>query len=209
MSLPASAKLRVMLTISAGFTQEMAADVVAATPEAEFVLAEDLAVAYADRPQGIGHGQTISQPYMVAVMTELLDLGAADRVLEIGTGSGYQAAVLAEVAGHVYSLELIAALADGARRRLAGLGYDNVTVRHADGYAGWPEEAPFDAVMVTAAPKKIPPILIEQLKPGGRLVVPTGRPHGPQMLQAGTKGEDGRLEARRVLPVAFVPMVEG
>ena len=179
----------------------------AKVPRHRFVRRQDIAVAYADRPQGIGHGQTISQPYMVALMTDLLDLGSDDRVLEIGTGSGYQAAVLAMLAGRVYSIEVIAELAQAAQRRLSRLGYGNVVVRCADGYAGWPEEASFDAVMVTAAPKEIPEALVAQLKPGGRMVVPTGRPHGPQTLYAGATDDRGRLDARTVLPVAFVPMV--
>ncbi len=181
----------------------------AKVPRHEFVEAADVDAAYDDRPQGIGHGQTISQPYMVAVMTDLLDLDPAARVLEIGAGSGYQAAVLAEVASHVSSLEVIPQLAASARQRLVRLGYANVTVRHGDGFAGWREEAPFDAVMVTAAPSAIPRALVDQLKPGGRMVIPIGRPHETQVLYRCTKDTNGILSKETMLPVAFVPMVAG
>ena len=140
-------------------------------------------------------------------MTDLLDLGPADRVLEIGTGSGYQAAVLAEVAGSVYTVEVIEDLARSARARLGRLGYDTVEVRTDDGNEGWPEQAPFDAVMVTAAPRAIPKPLVEQLKVGGRMVIPIGRVHAHQTLYLGVKGKDGKLKARKTLPVAFVPLV--
>ena len=179
----------------------------AAVPRHEFVLPEDVPFAYINRPRGIGHGQTISQPYMVAAMTDLLDLAATDRVLEIGTGCGYQAAVLAKVAGRVFSVEVIEELASGAKRRLARLGFDNVEVHHGDGYGGLPDRAPFDAVMVTAAPESIPDALVEQLKPGGRMVIPIGRVHETQTLFLGTTKPDGKFSADRVLPVAFVPMV--
>jgi protein-L-isoaspartate(D-aspartate) O-methyltransferase len=176
-------------------------------PRHEFVLPEDVCYAYANRPRMIGHGQTISQPYMVAVMTDLLDLEPEDRVLEIGAGSGYQAAVLAEVAGRVFTVEVVEALADGARERLRRLGYDNIEVRTGDGYAGWPEEAPFDGIMVTAAPESIPEALVEQLKPGRRMVIPVGRPYETQTLYVCVKEADGGLRTERSLPVAFVPMV--
>ncbi len=179
----------------------------ARVPRHEFVHPSDIAVAYQDRPQGIGHGQTISQPYMVAVMTDLLGLNGDHRVLEIGAGSGYQAAVLAEVAGRVYTVEVIAPLAEGARRRLARLGYDRVRVRCGDGYAGWPEEAPFDAIMVTAAPEDIPPALVEQLRCGGRMAIPIGPAHASQTLYLCVKTGDGGLSKKNILPVAFVPMV--
>lgn len=181
----------------------------AAVPRHLFVRPGDEAFAYINRPREIGHGQTISQPYIVAVMTDLLDLEATDRVLEIGTGCGYQAAVLARLAGRVYSVETVRPLAEQARRRLQELGYDTVSVRHGDGYRGWPEEAPFDAVIVTAAPERIPEALCDQLKPGGRMVVPVGARSGPQVLKRGVKGEDGRVRFRSTLPVAFVPMVKG
>ena len=184
-------------------------DAMARVPRHEFVRAEDIPVAYINRPLGIGFRQTISQPYMVAVMTDLLDLKPSDRVLEIGTGCGYQAAVLSRIAGRVFSIEVVAELADAARRRLERLGYANVEVRHGDGYAGWPGEAPFDAIMVTAAPESIPAALASQLKPGGRMVIPVGRSSDPQFLKVCTKDKDGRLHTENSLPVAFVPMVPG
>ena len=179
----------------------------ASVPRHEFVLPEDVPFAYINRPRGIGHGQTISQPYMVAAMTDLLDLSENDRVLEIGTGCGYQAAVLAKVARRVFSVEVIEELASAAKRRLARLGFDNVEVHHGDGYEGLPDRAPFDAIMVTAAPEAIPDALVEQLKPGGRMVIPIGRVHETQTLFLGTTKPDGKFTADRVLPVAFVPMV--
>jgi protein-L-isoaspartate(D-aspartate) O-methyltransferase len=179
----------------------------AAVPRHEFVMPEDLAVAYVNRPLAIGHGQTISQPYIVAVMTDLLDLAPTDRVLEIGTGCGYQAAVLAEVAGRVYTVEIVRQLAEETRRRLHRLGYGTIETRIGDGYQGWPEEAPFDAVIVTSAPPEIPEALVEQLKPGGRMVVPIGDRNETQMLYRGVKRADGTLDMERKLPVAFVPMV--
>lgn len=181
----------------------------ARVPRHEFVPEWEIPCAYANRPLGIGHGQTISQPYIVAVMTDLLDLKEDDRVLEVGTGCGYQAAVLAETAGHVYTLESVPELAEQARFRLRRLGYRNVTVRVGDGYRGWPEEAPFDAIMVTAAPPEIPPALGEQLRTGGRMVIPVGRRNETQMLYRCVKQADGTLSKEAKLPVAFVPMVEG
>lgn len=174
-----------------------------------FVLPDDADLAFANRPLPIGHGQTISQPFIVALMTDLLDLAPGDRVLEVGTGSGYQAAVLAELVARVFSVETVADLAAAARRRLKDLGYANVDVRHGDGYAGWPERSPFDAVIVTAAAPSIPEALVDQLKPGGRLVIPVGQPGGRQMLVQGLKKADGTLERRDVIAVAFVPMVKG
>lgn len=179
----------------------------ARVPRHEFVPLKDRDLAYWNRPLPIGFGQTISQPYIVALMTDLLDLAADARVLEIGTGCGYQAAVLAEVAGHVYSVEAVPELAQTAAERLARLGYGNVTVHVGDGRKGWPEHAPFDAVIVTAATERIPPALIEQLKPGGRMVVPVGPMLGPQTLVVGAKRTDGRFETANTLPVAFVPLV--
>jgi len=161
--------------------------------------------AYADHPLPIGHGQTISQPYMVAAMTEHLAVEPGDKVLEIGTGSGYQAAVLAELADHVYTIEIVAPLAERARKTLARNGYENVTVRTGDGYRGWPEHAPFDAIMVTAAPEQIPPALIDQLKPGGRLVIPVGPRHGRQVLTLVDKKADGSIRKQNVMAVRFVP----
>ena len=177
-------------------------------PRHDFVPESDAAQAYVNRPRSIGYGQTISQPYIVALMTDLLDLGPTDRVLEIGTGCGYQAAVLAELAGAVFSVETVKALAESAAGRLRRLGYRDVEVRHGDGFQGWPEKAPFDAIIATAAPERIPDALARQLKPGGRLVIPIGRPHDTQMLYRCVKGEDDKLECEKMLPVAFVPMVE-
>lgn len=181
----------------------------AAVPRHEFVPDREQASAYDNRPLAIGHGQTISQPYIVAVMTDLLDLGPDDRVLEVGTGCGYQAAVLAAVAGQVYSLEVVPALAEAARRRLERLGYGNIHVRVGDGYAGWLEQAPFDAIIVTAAPREVPDALAQQLAPGGRLVIPVGAAGDTQMLYRCVREADGSLTKEQKLPVAFVPMVPG
>lgn len=163
--------------------------------------------AYEDHPLPIGHGQTISQPYIVAAMTEMLDPKPSDRVLEIGTGSGYQAAILARLVKHVYTIEIVEALGKEAQARLASLGYRNVTVRIGDGYLGWPEEAPFDRIILTAAPPDVPQKLIEQLKPGGRLVAPVGT--GWQELVVVEKDARGNLRRRTEFPVMFVPMVPG
>ncbi len=162
--------------------------------------------AYENRPLGIGHGQTISQPYIVALMTDLLDPKPTDVVLEVGTGSGYQAAVLAELVKHVYTLEIIEPLAEQAAARLKEQGYANVTVKVADGYYGWPEYAPFDGIVVTAAASAIPPPLMQQLKPGGRMVVPVGGAFFAQELMLVEKSADGKLSTRQVLPVRFVPL---
>lgn len=165
-------------------------------------------VAYANRPQPIGLGQTISQPYIVALMTELLDLDGGEKVLEVGTGSGYQTAVLAEIAGEVYSVERFADLAAGARATLAECGYSNIHMSCSDGTRGWVEHAPYDAIMVTAAADgPVPQALIEQLQPGGRMVIPLGPRHGPQMLTVGLKDQTGRFTKHPVLPVSFVPLV--
>jgi len=180
----------------------------AAVPRHEFVREGDEAVAYVNRPQAIGHGQTISQPYIVALMTDLLELQGQEKVLEIGTGSGYQAAVLSKVVARVYTVEIVEALGRQAEKRLKRLGYDNVSVRIGDGYKGWPEEAPFDAIMVTAAPERIPEDLIHQLRPGGRMIVPIGRAHDRQTLTLVAKAADGKVTVESVLPVAFVPMVK-
>jgi len=162
--------------------------------------------AYDDTPLRIGHGQTISQPYIVALMTEVLALDADDRVLEIGTGSGYQAAVLSLLVADVYSIEIIEALGEEARERLHALGYDNVHVRVGDGYRGWPEHAPFDKIIVTAAPESIPPKLVEQLAEGGRMVLPVGGGYQELVL---VEKRDGKISQRVVTAVRFVPMVHG
>jgi protein-L-isoaspartate(D-aspartate) O-methyltransferase len=173
-----------------------------AVPRHRFVPASEQASAYADHPLPIGYQQTISQPYIVAFMTELAAVKPGDTVLEVGTGSGYQAAVLAEMGVKVYSIEIVAPLAEQASETLAALGYD-VTVRHGDGYAGWPEHAPFDAILVTAAPPKIPEPLERQLEVGGRLVIPVGEYF--QSLLVVTRTRDGYRQ-KDVLPVRFVPM---
>lgn len=162
--------------------------------------------AYLNTPLPIGHRQTISQPYIVALMTELLAPQQDQVVLEIGTGSGYQAAVLAGLVKHVYSIEVIPALAQEASARLHHLGYHNVSVRAGDGSLGWPEHAPYDAIIVTAAGHEIPTALLEQLKPGGVLVMPVGSSHFGQNLSVTSKMADGRIETRTVLPVVFVPL---
>jgi protein-L-isoaspartate(D-aspartate) O-methyltransferase len=174
-------------------------------PRHLFVPPDMVARAYIDSPLPIGYDQTISQPYIVALMTELARPSAGDRALEIGTGSGYQAAVLARLVSHVYTIDIVEPLAREAGRRLKELGYANVTVRAGDGYAGWPDAAPFDIVLVTAAPTEVPPPLLAQLKPGGRLVVPVGRVGTVQELQLIEKDASGRTSAKRVAPVRFVP----
>jgi protein-L-isoaspartate(D-aspartate) O-methyltransferase len=175
-------------------------------PRHEFVPVSSVNQAYEDHPLFIGHGQTISQPYIVALMSEVLELDEADRVLEIGTGSGYQAAVLAVLVEKVYSIEIVEELGVEAASRLERLGYDNVEVRIGDGYQGWPEEAPFDAVIVTAAPETVPQALVDQLADGGRMVLPVGV--GVQELLLIEK-KDGKVTERRITSVRFVPMVHG
>jgi len=168
-----------------------------------------VSAAYRNHPLPIGSGQTISQPYIVALSTDLLNLRSSDSVLEVGTGSGYQAAVLAEVVAKVFSIELIPSLGKEAEERLKNLGYRNIEVRIGDGYKGWPEKAPFDAIVVTAAAPQIPPALVEQLKVGGRMVIPVGGGFDVQYLKVITKRADGGYDERRVLPVRFVPLVPG
>ena len=167
----------------------------------------ELAAAYRNHPLPIGSGQTISQPYIVALSTDLLQLGRDAVVLDVGTGSGYQAAVLAEIARQVYSVETLEPLAKSAAERLAELGYRNVELRVGDGYRGWPERAPFDGIVVTAAAPEVPPALAAQLKPGGRLVIPLGAEGEIQFLKVLTKRADGGCDERSVLPVRFVPLV--
>ena len=178
----------------------------AKVPRHRFVPATYGALAYANRPLPIGHGQTISQPYIVALMTELLDTKAGDAVLEIGTGSGYQAAVLAELVDRVYSIEIIEPVGRSAASLLQQLGYRNVETRIGDGYHGWPERAPFDAIIVTAAAPQVPPALVAQLKRGGRMVIPVGADGDVQFLQVMVKRADGSVATQRSLPVRFVPL---
>ena len=178
----------------------------AEVPREEFVPGFEQAYAYANGPLPIGHGQTISQPYIVALMTDLLGCGPQDRVLEVGTGSGYQAAVLSRVVARVYSVEIIPELAEEAARHLQRLGYDNVQCRQGDGYLGWPEEAPFDGILVTAAAPAVPPPLIEQLREGARLVLPVGPQFGHQELVVVEKRSGGEIHRSDILGVAFVPL---
>jgi protein-L-isoaspartate(D-aspartate) O-methyltransferase len=182
-------------------------DAMRAVPRHEFVPSGWQSAAYDDTPLPIGHGQTISQPYIVALMTKHLELQAGDKVLEIGTGSGYQAAVLTELTPHVYTIEIVKPLHEEATRRLKRLGYTTIETRLADGYDGWPQHAPFDAVIVTCAAGHVPPPLWKQLKPGGRMVIPIGGVHDVQRLIVLTKQPDGRQKSRSILPVRFVPMV--
>jgi protein-L-isoaspartate(D-aspartate) O-methyltransferase len=175
-------------------------------PRHEFVPEEIRHLAYQDGPLPIGQGQTISQPYIVAFMTEAIKPQAGQRVLEIGTGSGYQAAVLAELVKEVYTIELLPELAKQAAARLKRLGYRNVHVRAGDGYKGWPEAAPFDAIVVTCGAEHVPEPLFEQLRPGGTMVIPVGEAHGDQVLRVITKGAKGERTTRDVLPVRFVPL---
>jgi protein-L-isoaspartate(D-aspartate) O-methyltransferase len=186
-----------------GVRDRLTLDAMRAVPRHEFVPPASRREAYADHPLPIGHGQTISQPYIVGFMTEALGLRGGERVLEIGTGSGYQAAVLARIAAQVFTIEIVAPLAEESAARLERLGYRNVHVRAGDGYLGWPEEAPFDAVMLTAAAPRIPEPLRQQLRDGGRLIAPIGD-EWQELVVVTRRGE--RFEERRVLPVRFVPM---
>jgi protein-L-isoaspartate(D-aspartate) O-methyltransferase len=178
-------------------------------PRHRFVPEDKMLYAYANGALQIGNGQTISQPFIVALMTDLLDLKSADRVLEIGTGCGYQSAVLGELAREVYTIEIVAPLARESAVRLATLCCRNVATRCGDGYHGWPDKAPFDAIIVTAAAPEVPPALIEQLKPGGKLVIPVGSQWSGQELRVIGKGVDGNTTARNVLAVRFVPLTRG
>jgi len=178
-------------------------------PRHEFVPANLRDDAYENHPLPIGLGQTISQPYIVGFMTEIVRPRRGMRVLEVGTGSGYQAAVLAAAGAQVYTIEIFRQLADSARKRLERLGYRDVTVRHGDGHDGWPEAAPFDAVMVTAAAGHIPPALTRQLRPGGRMIIPVGSVYGAQYLILVEKDAKGTVRTRNLLPVKFVPMLSG
>jgi protein-L-isoaspartate(D-aspartate) O-methyltransferase len=179
------------------------------TPRHEFVPGAERGAAYGNYPLPIGQGQTISQPYIVALMTELIHPHPDHVVLEVGTGSGYQAAVLASLVKQVYSVEIVAALGVEAEARLRRLGYHNVAVRVGNGRLGWPEHAPYDGILVTAAGEGVPPALVEQLKPGGSLVIPIGAAHFGQQLRLVSKDMDGRVGERDLLPVVFVPLTGG
>ncbi len=189
-----------------GVKDEKVLDAMRTVLRHEFVPTSRRDDAYADHPLPIGHGQTISQPYIVAYMTEMLKPKPDYKVLEIGTGSGYQAAVLAEIVKQVYTIEIIEPLAERAKQTLKEQGYKNVTVKHGDGYFGWAEHAPFDAIIVTAAASHIPPPLVEQLKPGGRMAIPVGPPLQTQNLILVEKLEDGSIRRKSVMPVRFVPL---
>lgn len=188
--------------VNAGVIQAMRT-----VPRHRFVDERYIEMAYSDRPLPIGHGQTISQPYIVAYMTELLGVSKDDIVLEVGTGSGYQAAVLAGLVKHVYTIEIVEPLAHQSKRILSELSYDNITVKAGDGYLGWPEHGPFDGIIVTAAPDHVPQPLIDQLKPGGRMVLPVGPSWSTQRLTLLTKKEDGGVDKEIVMAVGFVPLV--
>ncbi|HUF24198.1 MAG TPA: protein-L-isoaspartate(D-aspartate) O-methyltransferase [Vicinamibacterales bacterium] len=192
---------------SRGIRDERVLAAMGEVPRHLFVPPADQASAYADTPLPIGHGQTISQPYIVGFMTEALQLEPSHKVLEIGTGSGYQAAILGRLAGQVYTIELVPELAERARRTLSEQEFRNVHVRAGDGYQGWPEHAPFDRIMVTAAPEEVPQALVDQLAPGGRMVVPVGPRFGDQELRILTKTPKGVM-TERSLPVRFVPMIK-
>lgn len=184
-------------------------DAMRRVPRHAFVPASQRELAYTNRPLPIGYGQTISQPYIVALMTDLLRLPEHSRTLEIGTGSGYQAAVLAELGHQVHTIEIVSELAELAAKRLSELGYHAVHTRHGDGYYGWPEAAPFDGIVVTAAASQIPPPLLDQLKPGGRMVIPIGATFLVQQLMLVEKLADSSIHTEALLPVAFVPLVGG
>ncbi len=190
-----------------GIRDERVLAAMRAVPRHLFVPPGSEGEAYEDRPVPIGYGQTISQPYIVALMSELARLKPDDRVLEVGTGSGYQAAVLSRLAGAVYTIEIVEPLARRAKELLAALQCRNVTVRTGDGYGGWPDAAPFDAILVTAAPDHVPPALAAQVKPNGRLVIPIGPVYDVQQLRVFEKDERGEMHARDIAPVRFVPLI--
>ena len=191
-----------------GITDQTILDAMKKVNRHEYVQENFERLAYSDRPVPIGFGQTISQPYIVAFMSHKLNVASHHKVLEIGTGSGYQAAVLAELSDHVYTIEIIPELAKRAEKVLKKNDYDNITIRIGDGYKGWPEHAPFDRIMVTAAPKEIPEKLVEQLAPGGIMVLPVGETVMMQYLWLIIKDNDGQIEKEKILPVRFVPMVK-
>ncbi|HEV8581143.1 MAG TPA: protein-L-isoaspartate(D-aspartate) O-methyltransferase [Thermoanaerobaculia bacterium] len=201
---PARRRMLEEIRANGGVTDPRVLAALEAVPRHRFVPEGERNAAYEDRPLPIGSGQTISQPSIVALMTSLLDIRPGSRILEVGTGSGYQAAVLSRLAGEVYSIEIVKPLGERARRTLSELGYRNVHLRIGDGYQGWPSAAPFDGIVVTAAPPSIPEPLLRQLKTGGKLVIPVG--DTLQDLWVLTKRRDGGFDRRRVLPVLFVPM---
>ena len=195
--------------VARGVRQEAVLKAMRSTPRHLFVPEDRMPSAYEDRPLPIGNGQTISQPYIVAYMTEILQPDGSGTVLEVGTGSGYQAAVLSPLYRKVYTIEIIPELAESAKARLRDLGFSNVEVRTGDGYAGWPEKAPFDAIMVTAAAGHIPPPLISQLKAKGRMVIPVGSPYLIQHIILVEKDQKGDITTKSLLPVRFVPLTSG
>ena len=193
--------------IKRGVEDPRVLDVMKVVERHKFVPEKYSESAYKDGPLPIGHGQTISQPFIVAFMTENLKLEPSHKVLEIGTGSGYQAAVLSELCDHVYTIEIVDELANESAERLGRLGFNNITVRSGDGYKGWPEEAPFDRIMVTAAPEEIPELLTEQLAEEGVMVIPVGKQYEIQYLWVITKEACGSIKKEKILPVRFVPMI--
>ena len=193
--------------IKRGVEDPRVLDVMKVVERHKFVPEKYSESAYKDGPLPIGHGQTISQPFIVAFMTENLKLEPIHKVLEIGTGSGYQAAVLSELCDHVYTIEIVDELANESAERLGRLGFNNITVRSGDGFKGWPEEAPFDRIMVTAAPEEIPELLTEQLAEEGVMVIPVGKQYEIQYLWVITKEAGGSIKKEKILPVRFVPMI--
>jgi len=192
-----------------GIEDENVLEAMRATPRHKFVPDRLVTQAYRDTPLPIGHGQTISQPYIVAYMTDMLDVDEDDVVLEIGTGSGYQAAVLSEIVKEVYTIEIIEPLGEQAKKVFDELGYDNIHAKIGDGYFGWEDHAPYDGIIVTAAASHVPPPLVEQLKPGAKMVIPVGPPFQVQNLMLVEKNEDGTVRQRNVMPVRFVPLTRG
>jgi protein-L-isoaspartate(D-aspartate) O-methyltransferase len=192
--------------LSRGITNKLVLEAMRRVPRHQFVAPHLEGQAYDDQALPIGHGQTISQPYIVALMTERLALKPGERVLEVGTGSGYQAAVLAEITTNVYTIEIVKPLYELALKQLKAVGFPEDHVRLGDGYLGWEEKAPFDAIIVTAAPDHIPPPLIKQLKPGGRMIIPIGGSQETQHLVVVEKDNEGQMKARKILPVRFVPL---